>query len=382
MSNTRLGIKYVGPILDSSGYAEFSRNNIAALHMFGNVNLTVDGVSFENQKTDFGKQGKIVQSLMGNEIDYKVKVINLTPNFLDKLKEPGVKTISYTMFETSKIPDDWVQSLNAHADACFVPCQHNKEVFENSGVKVPVYVCPVGMDPQKYVDTEDVPEAVISNVKPTDYVFYSIFQWTERKHPMGLLKAYWSAFEGRDDVALVLKTYLAHTGVDQRAIIKKNIAKFKDSIRLTHYPKVVFIGDLLSVQEITQLHKRGDCFVLPHRAEGWGMPHFEAMFMGRPVITTGYSGNMQFMNDKVAYLLRHQMTPVSGMKWIHHYTADMHWAEPDLCQLKEYMQYVVENRDEARKMGELGRKHVRENFTWEQTGKILAKACREVANDR
>jgi glycosyltransferase involved in cell wall biosynthesis len=378
-ANTRLGIKYLGPVGDSSGYAEFSRNMIAGLHQFGNVNLTVEGVSFENQRTDFGKAGKIVQSLMDKtDVDYKIKVCNVTPNFMEKLKEPGVKNVSFTMFETSRIPSDWIVALNTHADACFVPCQWNKEVFEDSGVKIPIHVCPVGMNPTSYANIDSVPEAAIANVKPTDFVFYSIFQWTERKHPMGLLKAYWSAFTGRDDVVLVLKTYLANTSGNQREIIKKNIAKFKDSIRLPHYPKVVFIGDLLSKSEITQLHKRGNCFVLPHRAEGFGMPHFEAMAMGNPVITTGFSGNMEFMNRENSYLLDYQMTPVSGMKWIHHYTADMNWAEPNLCQLQEYMRHVAANRDEAAKVGELARKHVMSNFTWKETTKTLEKACRKV----
>ena len=124
------GVKYLGPLFDSSGYAEFSRNNVAALHLYSNVTVTTENVTFENQKTHFGKAGEIAKSLLVQPTSYQLKITNLTPNFMQSVREPGVKNISYTMFETDKIPLDWVESLNKYSDACFVPCEHNKEVFE------------------------------------------------------------------------------------------------------------------------------------------------------------------------------------------------------------------------------------------------------------
>jgi glycosyltransferase involved in cell wall biosynthesis len=48
----------------------------------------------------------------------------------------------------------------------------------------------------------------------------------------------------------------------------------------------------MSRDEVWELHRRGDCLVSPHRAEGWGYSIQEAMAVGTPVIATGYSGNL------------------------------------------------------------------------------------------
>ena len=36
----------------------------------------------------------------------------------------------------------------------------------------------------------------------------------------------------------------------------------------------------------------------------------EAMTHGKPVIATGYSGNLEFMNDDVGYLVPYKLTPI------------------------------------------------------------------------
>lgn len=376
----KLGIKYLGPVFDGSGYAQFARNFISALHQQEDVKLTVEAISYEKQRPDIGSLGKIIKSLIHSKISYDLKVINILPNGLVKFGEQGKKNISFTMFETTRIPDSWVKDLNDHADAVFVPCDWNVEVFKDSGVHVPIYSVPPGIDTERYKKLEEIPEIKLQNVSKNLFCFYSIFQWTERKNPAGLLKAFWAAFDGVKDVCLILKTYGTDTSIGQQTLIKKNIQELKNSLRLKDPPKIIFVGGLLSNDEITSLHKRGDCFVLPHRAEGFGLPHLEAMACGNPVITTGWSGNMDFCNDDNSYLLPYQMTVVSNMPWIPYYEADMYWAEPDMKALVDSMRHVYNNRDEARGKGKIAKGHVLECFNWETAAKHFVHVCNEVKN--
>jgi len=377
----RVGVKYLGPVFDGSGYAEFARNFICALSERKDANITVQPVSYEKCRVDHGKQGKIVGSLINKEIDYNVKIINAIPDSLPQYAEKGKKNIAFTMFETSRIPDKWVKCLNEYADACFVPCVWNKQVFEDSGVKIPLYVVPPGVDKHTYEDSDAIQPIRVSNFEEKVIKFYSIFQWTERKNPEGLLKAYWSAFSGREDVCLLLKTYGSDSSPQQQEALKQRIMQLKGQMRLKVYPKVVFIGSMLTKAEMLSLHRSGDCFVLPHRAEGFGLPHIEAMAMGNPVISTGFSGNMDFMNTENSYLLDYQMTPVCRMPWIPYYEGDMMWAEPDLGQLINTMQEIYASLKAgdniARDKGKLGRKYVLDNFNWQVSARKFMAACKE-----
>lgn len=372
MSN--IGIKYMGPVLDGSGYAEFSRNFIAAIYKSGLANICVEPISYESARSDYGEAGRICKRLMKTKIDYQFKIVNILPDNMPSRREDGKINVSFTMFETSRIPDVWVDSINGYAEACFVPCCWNKQVFEDSGVTKPIKVVPPGLDVKRYKDLDKL-QPISLDIPEDAFCFYSVFQWTERKNPSGLLRAYWSAFDEVDDVYLVLKTYGSNTSPQQQKKLKEQIARLKASLRLKRPPKIIFVGGFLSKDEMTGIHKRGDCFVLPHRAEGWGLPHIEAMAMGNPVITTGFSGNMDFMNKDNSYLLDYQMTPVCNMPWIPHYEGTMEWAEPDLGQMKKFMRHVYENRKEGQKVGKKGRNYVLKNFSWETSAKKLVEAC-------
>jgi len=384
----KLGIKYCGPIYDGSGYAQFARNFIVGLSRHPAVDLTLQGVSFEQARPDLGSVGSLLKKYEGKKINYDIKIVNGIPDMLPKLVEADKKNICFTMFETSRIPTVWVDCLNKHANACFVPCTWNKEVFQNSGVTIPVYVVPPGIDADYYKQIQKVEPTELANLPAGCVAFYSIFQWTERKNPIGLITAYLAAFDEVEDVYLVLKTYGSDNSPVQQKRIRDIIVAAKGQVRLKKAPKILFIGSLLSTEQISGLHKRCDCFVLPHRAEGFGMPHLEAMACGKPVIATGFSGNMDFMTQENSYLLDYQMTIVSNMPWIPYYEADMEWAEPDLTHLKRIMKEVYSDVKASRLLPKaattlqqkvmLGQMEVFEKFNLDTAANRFVKYCKEI----
>jgi glycosyltransferase involved in cell wall biosynthesis len=259
-------------------------------------------------------------------------------------------------------------------DEVWVPCDWNMNVFRDSGVRVPLHKIPHAIN---VPDLESVPDFNIEGVGVNDYVFYSIFQWQERKNPYGLLAAYNAAFTGVNDVVLVLKTYMHDHGGDRERIVNL-VKEYRKHINLDHYPKIYVIVENMSHVDIMGLHKRGDCFTLMQRSEGWGLPHFEAAAIGNPVITPSYGGQSDFLNDDNSYPVDYNLTPVDGMPWSPYYRGDQMWCEPNIAQAIEQMRYVYNNRDKAKIKGIQARTNIQKNFTWDKIGNMIVNRLVEI----
>ena len=368
------GIKYTGPILDNSGYARACRGNILALHSAG-IPLTLNPISFENLRPDLGKDGEIIQSLINNPIEYSYNIIHTTPEFWSKHVENGATNVGYTIWETTKLHPDWPKYINKFVDKVLVGCEWNVEVFKNSGVTIPIGVVPHGINKAEY---DGVEKYNITGVKDSDFMFYSIFQWTERKNPLAMIKAYYHAFSGINDVVLVLKTYRSDYSDNEKVAIRTTIQRLKDIMPMDHYPKVVLISEMLSEQEIAAVHKRGDCYVSLDRGEGFGLSPFQAGAAGNPIIVTGFGGTTEYAKEDNSYLVDYQLTPVYGMPWSCWYKGNQCWAEPNIVHGAELMKSVYNNREEASARGKKLQSYIYGNFSWECIAEKIIKELEEI----
>jgi glycosyltransferase involved in cell wall biosynthesis len=162
-------------------------------------------------------------------------------------------------------------------------------------------VCAPPCDADKY--KEDVPEFQIANVEGRT-IFYNICQLSTKKGIDILLRAYYAAFADMpNDVLLVLKTYL---NMDNRAndadIVKKYIHEVKTRTRIPikNFPPVLPLVFTMSDDEIAGLHKACDAYVCTSRAEGWGIPVFDALGYGNLVISHNVGGLEGFIRSNNA----------------------------------------------------------------------------------
>lgn len=360
-------VLYTSAAYDSSGYAEAARNYICALSQQPDIDLSLQIVSFENWSTDVGDHyKKVMAPLVDKPISPDVQIIHLTPENFARYYRPGIKNIGYTVWETSKLPDSWIPMLNK-MDEIWVPCDWNVEVFKDSGVTVPVVKVPHTFSKESFTSV-DLPESF--NISEDDFVFYSIFQWSARKNPEGLLKAYWHEFSDKDNVTLVLKTYAYDHNSQDAEFIKQTIKKLKKTMWLNDLPPIVLMHESLSREEIAALHTRGNAFVLPHRAEGWGIPHFESMALNNVTVSSRYSGNLEFMNDQNSFLVDCQTTPCYGMGRPT-YNGRMTWGEPDVVELGKQMRKAYEGYRPPEEPS-----LVLEKFSWDRIGKLMADKLR------
>lgn len=136
-------------------------------------------------------------------------------------------------------------------------------------------------------------------------------------------------------------------------------------------PGVTSISGDLTDGQMAALHLQADAYVSAHHAEGWGLGLSAAMAYGKPVIATGYSGNMDFMDTGNSFPTPYKMAPVSEemCRLAPLFSRDMHWAEIDQEALVKTMHQVAKGeippdlpRNAARITRRFGREQVAERL--------------------
>ena len=169
------------------------------------------------------------------------------------------------------------------------------------------------------------------------YLFHFSFDLhskTPRKNPFGLIRAFQAAFplETHQEVGLVLK-------VNHAKLLHPDSLKLRWIASLD--PRIHLIEKSMRRPEVLALMKACDCYVSLHRSEGFGRGIAEALLLEKQVITTGWSGNMDFCNEQRVALTRYTMTPVKKGEYFH--GNGQHWAEPDLTHAAELMRAIKDN---------------------------------------
>lgn len=270
--------------------------------------------------------------------------------------------IGRTMFETDRLPHDWVTRCN-QMDEVWVPSKFNLETFAQSGVeRDKLHVIPGAVDPAQFDTAHHAPLPLANRAACN---FLSVFEWSLRKGWDVLLAAYLREFSAADDVCLYLRTYLMNQpDADSARVVQQLIREFTSTLNLGDkpLPRIEVISQQIPSADLPGLYRAVDCLVAPSRGEGWGRPHHEAMLMELPVIATNWSGNTEFMTAENSLPLKFELVDVEAGQDLRHYHGHR-WAEPSETHLRDLMRWVQRHPAEAREVGRRARVSVSERFS-------------------
>jgi glycosyltransferase involved in cell wall biosynthesis len=368
-------VVWSGPLRDPSGYGEECRNFLFALQDAG-VPVAAQTLpwSHDEVQLDAAESRRLSHAEQQEVQPGFIQIVQNFPPAFTRHPQADV-VIGRTMFETDRLPPEWVKGCNG-MDFIWVPSEFNRQTFADAGVDAnKLIVVPGCFDPQPFLNLAP-PLALADEIKQRNrFTFLSVFDWTLHKGWDVLLRAFVQAFDGRDDVALVLKVW-SSMGYEPEQIVKQAAELLRNELGhdLLTDNRIRFVTKSLSREELPALYQAADAFVLPSRGEGWGRPYMEAMACGLPVIGTNWSGNTAFMTAETSYLLDYEVQPVPQAGWREIPTYRGHqWAEPNSDHLQELMRHVFHNREQAALIGQRARHEVTTRFSRQAVGKIMRR---------
>lgn len=323
-SKQRLKVKLTGHLKGSYSLAIVNRDFALALDKYTNLDVYIDWNEYNQDfdynlayLKDFPRIIELIEKSKNNKVT-DVEIRNVWP----VLQTPSTSKllIDYAAWEESKLPEKLVKEYSIF-DEFFTVSSFVKKSFENSGIKVPITNIGQGID---QIDSKE-----LSVVKPkTDKItFLHISSGLPRKGVNDLIDSFMGAFKDRTDVELILKTY-----PNPQNTINEHLKSYGNQSNIKHICK-----DLTQV-EIEDLYRRADVYVSPSRGEGFNRPVAEAMIRNIPVIVTGWSGHMDFCNEKNSLLVKYNIEDSTS-----HLSGDSSsWAVIDIEDLKKKLLLVVE----------------------------------------
>jgi glycosyltransferase involved in cell wall biosynthesis len=256
--------------------------------------------------------------------------------------------VAWTMWEMDKVPDgtnpkadvygDWVGLINRDAQRLVVPCQHNAEVFEACGVRLPISVIPYGLDTEIWPFFE----------RPTDRDIFTVVLYgdlTDRKGPFEAVQAFQRAFGQQDDVRLILKTQGYHLG---KGATPQQMPIIRD-------PRIRVINESWTRAQLVEMLHSADCFLWPSRGEGFGLPPLQAALTGLPVLMTTHTGMGAYYDKRYFYKIQDagkSPGPLYG-----------NWYDPDVDSAADQLRHIYENRGAALRKGRAASTYVRREFS-------------------
>jgi glycosyltransferase involved in cell wall biosynthesis len=284
-------------------------------------------------------------------------------------KRPGTYRVAVWYWELEAVPPEW----RRHAALLSEIWAPTRFIHDAMAKVMPIPVTPMlpGIVP---------PQAPSLSKRhfgldPDRFTFLFMFDMNsvlERKNPIGLVEAFRRAFPQPRDVQLVIK-------VTRGAADPAGLARLRTACAAVG-PAVVLIDRLMPRKEVYALTKACDCYVSLHRSEGFGLTIAEAMFFGKPVVATGYSGNLDFMTPDTSVLIPYKLVPLERDLAV--YRKGSLWAEPSLGDAAEALRWVFEHPSEAQSMGERGRAYVEQLLSLQAYGLRMQRRLAELRAGR
>ncbi|MBJ8055337.1 glycosyltransferase [Bacillus cereus] len=277
----------------------------------------------------------------------------------------GRYNIGYWHWELPELPREWYSSFKL-VDEVWVPSSFVLEAVSKK-TNLPVTRIP-------HCIQVECPECIHREYfnLPTDrFLFLSMYDprsVQQRKNPIAAIQAFQKAFSKDDSsVGLVLKINSSNY----------NLAEVKQIQNLIRDNRNIYlINQSLNRGEANALIQSVNCVVSLHRSEGFGLVLAEAMYLGKPVIGTNWSGNTDFMNADNSYPVNYTLVPIKRNYGPYkHYQI---WAEPDIEHAAYYMRQLTSDQTQCNLIARKGQETIKTYFSPNVIGNMIEKRFTEL----
>ena len=392
-----------GPLLTRSGYGEQARFALRSLRAHE------DKFDIFIQPLEWGKTSWINE--INEEREWIDAVIEKTIHYIqqngafdislqvtvpNEFENIALTNIGYTAgIETTKVAPTWIDKSNT-IDKLIVVSNHAKQVFESThytlindttkqefpfALKTPVDV--VNYPVKNY---DNLPELELD--LSTEHNFLCISQFGPRKNLPNLIKWFMEEFQ-EDDVGLILKTNMMKNSLIDKRSTEAKIRTIINSLDGERKCKLYLLHGDMTDEEIQSLylHEKINAFVSLTHGEGFGLPIFEAAYSGMPVVTSGWSGQCDYLFDRsgrenfynVAFDINHIQEEAI---WDGILQKDSMWAYPRETSAKEQMRKCLEDVTNKKTTSCEYSKDLEERFSAEKMYNLFVDSILQTVNSK
>jgi glycosyltransferase involved in cell wall biosynthesis len=365
-----VGINLAGYMRAEMGLGQVGRGVAAALDA-AHIPFTVLNFEYlnESRHRDLSWAHK-----EGRRADHDVTLLVINPdNIFNARRQLPEKifanryVIAYWFWELAEIPPDWMPAFSL-VDEVWAA---SRFVHRGLSAKSPVPV----MHVPPVVRFEATPGLSRRHFGlPEDrFLFLTVCDassFLERKNPAAVVSAFQKSFRRGDlSVGLVIKmSGPSHLRQDRTAL--------RDHIR--DWDNIIVLDETMTRDEIGSLLSATDCVVSLHRAEGFGLVPAEAMSLGKPVILTRWSGNVDYMTSDNSIGIDYQLVRLA--RDYGPYRAGQFWAEPDVEQAAGWMRRMATEPDLARVVGQCGQQTIHARYSASVVGHVIQQRLQQIRN--
>ena len=363
---TTCGINLIGYIAAELGVGEAARSLARACSAV-NVPYSVVDVGFQSSNLQRDTQALKNASKEHFEIDLLYVNADQTENTFKHLQSLDHKSsykIGFWHWEQPQIPAAHIAAF-AGLNEVWVPSQFVRDAVAEVS-PVPVMVFPHALQFEPSPDVRRSSFGLPEN-KVLALVMYDFHSYQHRKNPKAAIAAFRLATQGRDDAVLVVKTI----NRDKHPEASQELSDY-----LSDLPNTVMIDDFLTRQQTWDLQSCCDILISLHRAEGFGLAPAEMMYLGKAVVATGWSANMDFMTEKNSMPVKFQLKPLE--KTIGAYPAGPLWAEADIEHAASCIQRLLDTPELREQLGQQAMLDIRNSLHPDTVGRAIANRLHSI----
>lgn len=368
----RNGVNFFGPYEAQDSIGRVASLNIDCLRV---ANIPHHAYKLSRpaprQNLDYATIDDKLLSLLEHKINLFHFNARRVPLYFSRLGEDSLKgfyNIGFWVHEMQTIPNQWARQLEFFNEIWTPSSLCHSAVSLSANIPVLKIPYPIESNP--------ISSRVLARMSGREFPvlnFVAVFDVAsdaERKNPLFTVRAFLEAHDRNSSVKLILKTKnLGHDPKLQETLLK--IA--------AQHQNVQILDGYMEPVDLAALYDEMDVCVSLHRAEGFGLTLSDAMSRGIPVLTTGYSGNMDFCNGAESRLVSYELREVGHSR--PRYKSDDLWAEPDMDDAVQAFRDVFNDHGIWLKRALKARSRVDRDFSVTSVGKLMRDRLNLIAGN-